>query len=942
MRLDKGGLRPFFAVLLILTAPISMRAQEPAFPSPDDPLPMDPKVTVGTLENGLRYFIRANDHPENRAELRLVINAGSVLEDDDQRGLAHLMEHMAFNGTAHFEKQDLVDYLESIGMNFGPEINASTSFDETIYMLQIPTDDPEIMSTAFQILEDWAHLISLEGEEIDKERGVVIEEWRLGRGANARMLDEQFPVIFQGSRYAERLPIGTVEVLESFPHDAIRRFYKDWYRPDLMSVIAVGDFDVSEIEATVQEHFSRIPQPENPRPRSYYEVPGHAETLFAIASDQEATASQVVVMYKQNVDDENTLAGYREMMAENLATAMLNARLFELSQQENPPFAGAGTGQGRFVRTSEFFQLGALVSEGEVQKGMTALLTEAERVVRHGFLASELEREKANALRGLEQAYNERENLPSGAFAAEIVRHILEGESLPGIEMEYQMAQGLFPTISAEDVNRIVRSWLTEENRVVMVSSPKKEGVAIPTQAELAPVFQAVSAAAIEPYEDSTPEEPLLAGKPTPGMVVEERSIPDLNITEWTLANDVRIVLKPTEFKDDELLFRAFSPGGYSLSSLDEHMSASNAGQVVALGGVGVFSAVDLQRKLAGKVVGVSPSVGELTEGLAGRASPQDMETLFQLIHLYFKAPRKDETAFQALKVQMGAVLGNRSNSPQAAFGDTLTVTMAQGHPRARPLSTETFDEIDLDEAFAFYQDRFADASDFTFVFVGAFEPGEIRPLVETYLGSLPDLDREESWVDLDIDPPTGVIEKEVRKGVEPQSQTQIIFSGPFDYTHENRLGIRILTSVLESRFHEIIREEMSGTYGVSVGRSYEAFPDPNYSIGISFGSDPDRVEELTEAIFSEVRNIQENGPSAEDVETAKEQARRTKETSVQENGWWVAQLSFAYQNESDPLLLVDDSRMDAMTPESVMRDANLWLRLDNYVKVSLFPERVH
>jgi len=924
--------------LALLSVPLgNVRAQTQ--PSPDDPLPVDPKVRIGTLDNGLTYYIRENGRPENRAELRLAVNAGSVLETEDQRGLAHLLEHMAFNGTANFEKQELVEYLESIGMNFGPEINAYTSFDETVYMLQVPTDDPEILGTGLQILEDWAHQVSLEGDEIDKERGVVIEEWRLGRGASARMLDEQFPVLFRDSRYAERLPIGEVDVLETFPYEAIRSFYDKWYRPDLMAVVAVGDFDPAEVEGMIRDRFSRIPARENPIARPYYDVPSQAETRFAIASDPEATNSQVAILYKQDVDDNNTLAGYRKLLAERLVTAMLNARLFEITQQEDPPFAAAGTGQGRFVRTSEFFQLGALVRDGGIQRGMEALLREAERVARHGFLPSELEREKANLLRGLEQAYTDRENQRSAGYASEYVSNFLQGDPIPGIEFDYQAAQALFPTITTEDVNRIARSWLSDQDRVVMVNVPEKEGVAVPTKGELSPVFQEVLAADIKPYEDNPPEEPLMAEAPAPGPVVAVDSIPELNITEWTLANNVHVVMKPTDFKEDEVLVQAFSPGGYSLSSLEDHMSASNASQVVAMGGVGEFNRVDLQRKLAGKAVQLSPSIGELSEGFSGSASPKDLETLFQMIHLYFTAPRKDPTAFQALRGQMEAFLSNRSNSPQAAFQDTLLVTLTQHHPRARPPSMATFDEIDLDDAFSFYQDRFADAGDFTFVLVGAFEPEEIRPLVETYLGSLPDLDREESWVDLNMDPPTGVIEKAVHRGVEPQSSTQIVFTGPFDYTPQNRVGMRILTHVLDTRLREVIREEMSGTYGVNVGSNYERDPEPSYSVQVGFGSDPERADELAEAIFGEIRNLQENGPSAEDVEAAKEQERRAKETNLQENGWWVAQLRFAYQHESDPRLLTDDSFLENVTPESVQKNANLWLNLDNYVKVTLFPE---
>jgi zinc protease len=933
------GLRQPMQLLCALLIPASASAQIPSVSSPDDPLPLAPGIVAGTLENGLRYFLRANGDPENRAELRLVVNAGSVLEDEDQLGLAHLVEHMAFNGTANFEKQELVEYLESVGMVFGPEVNASTSFDETVYMLQVPTDDPGIMATAFQILEDWAHLVRLDGEEIDKERGVVIEEWRLGRGAMARMMDHQLPVIFSGSRYAERLPIGKVEVLETFPHEAIRRFYHDWYRPDLMAVVAVGDFDAKAVEAAIQAQFSGIPPTKDPRARTIYEVPGHAETLFAIASDPEATSSQVALIYKRDLGEEGTLSAYRRFLVESLFTGMLNARLFELTQQAEPPFLGAGVGQGRFVRSSQYFQLGAAVADGKIPNGVTALLTEAERVARHGFTATELEREKTNLLRVVEQMYAERENQPSARLADELVRHFLYGESVPGLEAEFQITQTLLPTIGLGDMNQLAGEWLVDLNRVVMVNTPQKEDLPLPTEAQLASLFAEAEAAEIDPYEDTTPAEPLLPVAPTPSPVVSERFIPEIGVTEWTLDNDVRVILKPTDFKEDEVLVTGFSPGGNSLSSLDEHMSATIAAQVVAMGGVGTFGMVDLQRKLAGKAVSVSPSIGELTEDISGTASPKDLETLFQLIYLFFEAPRKDPTTFQTLTGQMEAFLPNRTADPAEVFGDTVQVTMTQGHPRARPLSLETFREVDLDEAFAFYQDRFADASDFTFVIVGSVDPDEIRPLVETYLGGLPDLDREESWVDLDIDPPTGVVEKEVRKGLEPQSQTRIIFTGPFEFSYDNRLGVRVMTSILETRLREVIREDMSGTYGVSVARSYDPIPEPRYSISISFGSDPQRVEELAGAVFDVIRELQENGPTPEDVQAVTEQERRTKETNLLENGWWISQLRYSYLYGQDPLLLLDESRMERVTPESVRRDANLWLRLDNYVRVTLLPE---
>ena len=923
---------PLLALIFLL--PLSANAQIPM----GSPLPMDPDVTVGELENGLRYYIRQNSQPENRAELRLVVNVGSVLEEDTQLGLAHLVEHMAFNGTENFEKQELVDYLESIGMAFGPSVNAYTSFDETVYMLQVPTEDPGPVATGFQILEDWAHQVSFEPEEIDKERGVVIEEWRLGRGAGARIQDQQFPIMFTDSRYAERLPIGKVEVLQNFPHEELTRFYNTWYRADLMAVVAVGDFDPAEIEQLIQTHFNRMPVPETPLERPYFDVPDHTETYYAIASDPEATGSQVGVLALQDPQEVTTVGGYRQALVDVLVSSMMNNRLQELTQQADPPFVAAFSGQGEFVRAKSAFQILALVQEDGHARGLEALFVEAERAARHGFTDGELERQKLDLVRGLELTFNDRENQESLQFASEYINHFLQGNAIPGIEFEYMAAQALMQTIDLDLVNEAARANLDQANRVVLANAIDKPGLTTPSQTDFEQVFAGVTSMEIEPYVDTTLDEPLVPEPPEPGSILSESVIDELNMTVWTLSNGVTVWLKPTDFKEDEIAMQATSPGGWSNSSLEDHQSAVIAAGLVQQGGVGAFSTIDLQKALAGKAVQVSPSIGQNTEGMSGSASPEDLETMLQLVWLYFTSPRQDETAFQAFMAQGRAVLENLGSNPMAAFADTFSVTMAQGHPRSRPLSVAVLDEIDLKTGVDFYRERFADASDFTFVFVGAIDLDIMRPLAEQYLGSLPRIERVDSHVDLDIDPPDAHIQKTVRAGVEPQSQTIMAFSGPFDYTAQNRVGMRVMAQALELRLRERMREDLGGTYGVGVTGGYEQIPEERYTVTVAFGSDPLRAEELRSVVFEELRNLQVEGPSQEDVDKVAEGERRTRETNVRLNPYWAVQLIGARASGQDPRFLLDTTTIDAVTIESIQEDARRYLNEDRVVIVTLLP----
>ena len=904
-------------------------------------IPVDPQITTGRLPNGLRYYIRANSQPLNRAELRLVVNAGSVLENDDQLGLAHLVEHMAFNGTKHFAKQQIVQFMESIGMRFGPSLNAFTSFDETVYMLQVPTDKPDVMKNAFLILEDWAHGLSFDPAEIDKERGVIVEEWRLGRGANARMMDKQLPILLKGSRYADRLPIGKKEVIESFKHDTLKRFYADWYRPDLMAVVAVGDFDKAAVAGLIKEHFASLSEPAKPRPRSTFEVPDHPTTLFAIATDKEATMTNISVYNKRPLRDPTTVGAYRQQIVEGLYNSMLNRRLSELAQKPDPPFLMAASGSGLFVRSKEAAMLNAVVKEDGIDRGLDALFTETSRVSRFGFTPTELERQKRDTLRTYERLYAERDKHESMTLAAEYIRNFTQQEPIPGIAYEYALVQRFLPEIALDEINRLAKDWAGERSRVVMVSAPEKAGLAAPDESRLAAAIRTAAEKDIQPYVDTVGNQALMDQLPEPGKIVRTAAKDAYGITEWELSNGVKVVLLPTTFKQDEVVFRAFSPGGTSLASDKDYVPAMTASQLIAAGGVGKFSAIELRKVLAGKVATVLPLIGETDQGLTGSASPKDLDTMFQLIYLAFTEPRADQTIFGVLTSQTKAVLANQKASPEWAFNEALQTTLFQNHVRARPMTPEMVEEMNLEKSFTFYKDRFADASGFTFVFVGTLEVAAMKPLVERYLGSLPSLRRNETWKDVGMRTAKGVVQKTVKKGIEPKSQAGIMFSGPFQYDPAHRVAIRAMTLVLDTKLRETLREELSGTYGVSVAPAYSKVPEERYIFSVMFGCNPARTEELIKSVFREIEDLKTNGPTEKQVSDVREALLRDFETNTKQNGYLLNQIYLRYQYPEDLKDFFGLPEAYKKLSAATIRDAaREYLNTGNYVQVTLFPEK--
>jgi len=928
------------AVTLLTTGMV--RAQQPA-PALGltQQVPVDPVITIGALPNGLHYYVRQNKQPEKRAELRLVVKAGSILEDDDQQGLAHFAEHMAFNGTQHFPGDGVLKFLQSLGMRFGADVNASTSFDETTYMLTVPTDKPDVLDQSFLIIEDWAHNVSLDTAEIDKERGVIMEEWRLRRGAGARMQDKEFPIVLQGSRYADRIPIGKTEIIQNFKPDQLKKFYADWYRPDLMAVIAVGDFDRAAVETLIKTHFGSIPAPANARPRTAYDLPDHPGTTYAIISDKETTNTVVEIDNLLPARPQGTVGVYRQEMVDSLFSGMLSARYSEIAQKSDAPFLAAFAGRGIFIaRNKEDASLGALVKENRIEPALDVLVGEAERVVQFGFTQTELDRQKQAMLRNYERMVAQKENRESASHATEYIRNFLQNESLPGPDLEYALHQRFLPEITLDEVNKIPKEWFSDQNRLLIINAPEKAGVTLPDESKLAAVLKAASSKTLTAYVDTAGGQTLIDSPPRPGSVAKTNTR-EPGITDWELSNGVKVVLKPTALKADEIVFRASSPGGTSLASDADYIPASTAVQVITAGGLGKFNAVDLRKVLTGKVASARPFINELDEGLAGSSSRRDLETMFQLIYLTFTAPRADQEAFAVQAAQTRTLLANQTAAPEYSFVKTLSDTMSQGHLRRRLTTAETVEQWNLDKSLSFYKDRFADASDFTFFFVGDFDLATLKPLVERYLGALPSLQRQEKWKDVGVRTPKGVIEKTVEKGIEPKSQVAIIFSGPLQYDETQRVTLRAMAQVLQERLRETIREELGGTYSITAGQSSQKLPNPEFSLTVQFGCEPQRATDLIKRVFQEIEQLKTNGPTAQQANNARETLLREFETNSMQNAYLLGQFVGRHQNGEDITgvwQLPDYYRK--VDGAGIQQAAKMYLDANNHVQVTLLPEK--
>ncbi len=933
------------AALALVPAPaFSMGLQE------SEPLPFDPEIRTGVLENGLSYFVREHAEPADRASLRLVVNAGSVLEDDDQLGLAHFLEHMAFNGTEDFAEQEIVDYLESIGMQFGPDVNAYTSFDETVYMVEVPTNDAEAFDRAFTILQQWASALTLDPDEIDKERGVIVEEWRVGRGASARVSDALVPVLFAGSLYAERLPIGDMDIIETFDRESLVRYFEDWYRPELMAVIAVGDFDSSEAIAKIEDYFGGLENPSDPRPRPTYSIPDHIGSRYVVVADPELTYSQVAIYNKTDLVEPTDREGYRELVLQNLYLTMINTRLEEIAQEGGTPFLAAATGSAGLVRTKGVNYATAVVYPSDIGPGLERLLAEVRQVEQSGFGVAEFERGKQRVLRQIENLYLERDNVPSSSLAAEYTRHFLENEPVPGIPAEYELFNEFVPEITLAELNTLAGSILSADNRVVAVATVESADHDPPTVDALATVVEGIDETAADPdseapeSDEQTEEDKEMAGEflpnpPEPGEYRVGRTWDDLEVTELVLSNGIRVYVRPTDFAADEVRLSAFSPGGASLIPLDYYVEGILATTIVSESGIGTLSAVELRRRLSGNLVQVSPYIDTNFEGFSASASVADMELMFELITAYATAVRSDPEAADRYVERIAAFLANREGDPNTVFSDRLTELLTGNHPRAEPLDLELLSAFNYDNALEVYQDRFADLDDLTVVVVGNVEVEAVGRLSADYLAGLPSLPETETWTDRGIDYPDEPIVETVRAGIEPQSTVALVYHGDVEWAREESHRLTSLADYLRIRLREVLREDEGGTYGVGVGAQMSRIPSGRYLFQVTFSTDPARVRDLTDQVYAEIEAVAAGDVAAEDVQKVVETQLRNYETALEENAFWVSNLVNLLRNDRDLGDILNFAALpQSLEPKDISRTAATYLQRDGLIELIRYP----
>ena len=917
-------------------------AQQMQFP----PLPVDKNVRIGQLDNGLTYYIRHNKLPENRAEFYIAQKVGSILEEPQQRGLAHFLEHMAFNGTKNFPGDDkglgVIPWCETVGIKFGTNLNAYTSIDETVYNISnAPIDRTGVLDSCLLILHDWSNYILLKDDEIDKERGVIREEWRSRNSGMLRVYTDLLPTIYQGDKYADCMPIGSIDVINNFPYKDIRDYYHKWYRPDLQGIVIVGDIDVDTVEAKLKAVFADVQKPVNPAERTYYPVTDNKEPIVAIGTDKEVDDPSIEIYFKQDAtpDSEKNNVGYlASQYMTSMISSMLNARLSELVQSANPPFTRASSYYSDFfvAKTKEAFALSASSKADGIETALKTLLQETERARRFGFTESEYARARANYLQSLESAYNEREKTKHGSYVREYVQNFLNGEPIPGIEAEYAMMNQLAPNIPLQAMNMIMQQLVPDSNQVVIIAGPAKESLKYPTKEEVINLLKGMKDLDLQAYVDKVSDEPLMKEAPKGGKIISEKEGDIYGSTKLVLSNGVTVYVKKTDFKADEIRMKGTSLGGKSIFPDKDALNFAVMDNVIAVGGLGNFSQVDLTKVLAGKKVSVNAGLGATTENVFGTCSPKYFETMMQLTYLTFTAPRKDAEAFESFKNRMKAQLESAQANPLSSINDSLQKAMYNNHPRVVMMKPEMVDQIDYDRILEMYNDRFKDASDFTFYFVGNIDLETAKPLIAEYLGALPAINRKETFKDTKMSIRKGVYKNEYAKEQQTPTATIVfLYSGKAPYTLKNDILLSFATQVLDMVYTEEVREKEGGTYGVNCFGDLQKYPKEQLLLQIVFQTDPAKKDKLAGIVVDELKKLAAEGPSDVHLQKVKEYMLKKYADNQKENGYWMNNLNDYFYYGMDMTEGYTDI-VNSITAKDIQKFVSDLLKQGNEIEVTM------
>lgn len=931
------------AVAFVLCAGFQQAvAQQMQFP----PLPVDKNVRIGQLDNGLTYYIRHNKLPENRAEFYIAQKVGSILEEPQQRGLAHFLEHMAFNGTKNFPGDDkglgVIPWCETVGIKFGTNLNAYTSIDETVYNISnAPIDRTGVLDSCLLILHDWSNYILLKDDEIDKERGVIREEWRSRNSGMLRVYTDLLPTIYQGDKYADCMPIGSIDVINNFPYKDIRDYYHKWYRPDLQGIVIVGDIDVDTVEAKLKAVFADVQKPVNPAERTYYPVADNKEPIVAIGTDKEVDDPSIEIYFKQDAtpDSEKNNVGYlASQYMTSMISSMLDARLSELVQSANPPFTRASSDYSDFfvAKTKEAFALSASSKADGIETALKTLLQETERARRFGFTESEYARARANYLQSLESAYNEREKTKHGSYVREYVQNFLNGEPIPGIEAKYAMMNQLAPNIPLQAMNMVMQQLVPDSNQVVIIAGPAKEGLKYPTKEEVISLLKGMKDLDLQAYVDKVSDEPLMKEAPKGGKIISEKEGDIYGSTKLVLSNGVTVYVKKTDFKADEIRMKGTSLGGKSIFPDKDALNFAVMDNVIAVGGLGNFSQVDLTKVLAGKKVSVNAGLGATTENVFGTCSPKDFETMMQLTYLTFTAPRKDAEAFESFKNRMKAQLESAQANPLSSINDSLQKAMYNNHPRVVMMKPEMVDQIDYDRILEMYNDRFKDASDFTFYFVGNIDLETAKPLIAEYLGALPAINRKETFKDTKMSIRKGVYKNEYAKEQQTPTATIVfLYSGKAPYTLKNDILLSFATQVLDMVYTEEVREKEGGTYGVNCYGDLQKYPKEQLLLQIVFQTDPAKKDKLAGIVVDELKKLAAEGPSDVRLQKVKEYMLKKYADNQKENGYWMNNLNDYFYYGMDMTEGYTDI-VNSITAKDIQKFVSDLLKQGNEIEVTM------